>query len=114
MRTTHSMRHRFAWLEILLVLAIVLVILQVFPSLWFTLVRMLDVRNWSRSFLMILSVGILLVLFGVQFGPHLYQDWQQHRLRLEVERKKEEKQRVLKEQREMFERLQRGRRRRIY
>ncbi len=101
------------WIEVLLVLACFALLLQFFPSLWFRLIWVVDVRNWSRSVWVGLNVGAVLVLCGVRFGPELYKEWRERRARLAIEREKQEKRRQLAEQREMLERLQRGRARRV-
>lgn len=63
---------------------------------------------------MSLNLSIVVVLFGVRFGPELYEQWRERRAHLVLEREKKEKQRQLKEQREMLERLNRARARRLY
>jgi hypothetical protein len=39
-------RAGFAWLELLLVLALLALVLQLFPALWTGMLWALDVRNW--------------------------------------------------------------------
>ena len=110
---THR-RSGFALLELLLVLAFLALLFQVFPALWFGLLWAVDVRNWSRGMWMGLNVAIVFALFGLRFGPELFDQWRERRARLTNEHEKHEKQRHLKEEREMLERLKQARERRLY
>lgn len=60
-----------AKLEILLVLAFLALLFQVFPALWNLLCGAADVRQWSRTTWMAMNVAIVLLLFGVRFGPNV-------------------------------------------
>lgn len=114
MRQSQSTRGGFARLEALLVLATLAFLFQVFPSLWFALVWALDVRNWSGEVWLTLNVGVVVALFGLRFGPGLHSEWREWRAKLAIEREKLQKEKALKEQREMLERLKAGRARRLY
>jgi hypothetical protein len=114
MRVKRSMRGGFAWLELLLVVAVLVLLFQVFPSAWFGVLWVLDVRNWPRSIWFAANVAGVLALCAVRFGPELYESWQARRTRLRIEREKQEKQRQLKEQRETLERLREARKRQVY
>jgi hypothetical protein len=101
-------------LDIFLVFAIALFIVQIISDRFYFGRSIIDVRKWSREVWLGLNVGVLLVLCGIRFGPGLCREWRERRTRLTIEREQPEKQRQLREQREMLERLQRGRTRRIY
>jgi hypothetical protein len=58
----------FAWLELLLVLAVVALLLQLFPSLWTAVLWTLDVRNWSRTVWFAETWVVLGMLVGVRLG----------------------------------------------
>ncbi|MEX2167716.1 MAG: hypothetical protein WD851_00270 [Pirellulales bacterium] len=73
MRLSRSIRSGFAWLELLLVLALVAVLFQAFPSLWFTFLSAADVRSWSRDAWIGLNVAAVLVLFAIRFRTELRQ-----------------------------------------
>ncbi len=82
-------RHRrgFAWLELLLVLAVLALLLQFFPSFFPHLVATLDVRMWSRGVWFGINMAVLLVLVAARFGPELWQNlknnsWQQRNSRM--------------------------------
>lgn len=107
-------RSGFAWLELLLVLAVVALVFQLFPSLWNGTLWALDIRNWPRTVWFAGNLVVVLVLVAVRFGPDLYQEWQNRRERLAADREKREKQLQLKEQRETLERMEQARSRRIY
>jgi hypothetical protein len=94
--------------------AVLALLFQVFPSLWFSVLRAFDVRNWPRGAWMYLNVAIVLALFVMRFAPDLYHDWRERQARRKDEREKHEKQRALREQKELFERLKEARKRRIY
>jgi hypothetical protein len=59
-----------AWLELLLVLAVIALVFQLFPSLWFRFISALDVRNWSRLTWFAVNFMVLAALIGVRY-------WQQ-------------------------------------
>lgn len=71
----------FARLELVLVLACLALLFQVFPGLWWDLWAALDFRTWSRGTWFALNLLVLLSLFGIRFGPALYADWRNHRTR---------------------------------
>ncbi len=107
-------RSGFAWLELLLALAMLALVLQLFPRAGQTLVWMLDVRNWPRTVWFGANLIVLLVLVAVRFGPQLVEEWRERRERLSSEHTKEEKQREIRAQREALERMQQAKRKRIY
>ena len=106
-------RGGFARLELLFCLALVVLLLQMFPSLWGALALAIDVRNWSSGTWMSVNLGIIVLLFGIQFGPVLHTKWREHRTRQAIERDKQDKQRTVNEQRETFERLREARKRQV-
>ncbi|MEX2317294.1 MAG: hypothetical protein WD669_09095 [Pirellulales bacterium] len=109
-------RSGFAKLELLLVLAFLALLFQVFPSLWFGVLGVLDIRNWPRGVWVVINVAVVLALFAARFGPDLVEDWKQHSLRKQAasdRRKKEIKDLDLKEQRELFKRMQEARKRQV-
>lgn len=61
----------FGRLELLLVLAFLALLFQVFPALWLGLLWALDVRNWPREVWLAINVGVVLALFAIRFGPEL-------------------------------------------
>ena len=73
MRLSRSNCSGFAWLEVLLVLALVAVLFQMFPALWLAVVWSVDVRNWSRDAWIGLNVAAVLVLFAIRFRTELKQ-----------------------------------------
>ena len=70
-----------AWLEILLVLAFLSLLFQVFPSLWMLLWQAFDVRQWSRTTWMTLNDVVLVALFGVRFIPEALANLRERRQR---------------------------------
>lgn len=103
-----------AWLELLLMVAIAILVLQVFPSFSRAILWSIDVRNWPRTVWFIANVGILLLLIFLRFGPQLMEDWRSRRNRLAAEALEKSRRQELREQRETLERLKQARRRRIY
>jgi len=119
MSTANKMKNKsyrlgFAWLELLLALAILAVLFQLFPSLWVGTVWALDVSNWPRTIWFAANLVVVFALVAIRFGPDLYADWHERRERRAAERTKIQKQQELKEQRETLERMQQARSRRIY
>jgi len=114
MRFVRVSKNGFGRLELLLVLSIVAITFQLFPSLWFDTLWVIDVRNWSRAAWLCVSMGVLLTLVGIRFGPDLMDEWRQRRERLAKEREKRDKQQALAEQRKLFERLREARKRQLF
>lgn len=114
MRTKSHPRNGFAWLELLLALALLALMLQLFPQVWQVVLWLLDVRNWPRTMWFGMNLLVVFVLLAVRFGPQLIDDWRTRRERLTSEHTKQEKQRELKEQREALERAKQAKGRRIY
>ncbi len=107
-------RGAFAWVELLLSLAILVLVLQLFPRAGRTLLWTLDVRNWPRTVWIAANVVVLMLLVSMRFGPQLIEDWRMRQQRLTDEHSKDKKQKDMKEQREALERMQQAKRRRIY
>lgn len=103
-------RNGLASLELLLAIAIAALLIQCFPVLW----PLLDVRNWSRTIWFVANLVVLLVLLTVRFLPNMLEDLREMRIQRTTDRAKAEKARILKEQKEATERLQRSRSRRLY
>ena len=101
-------------LELVLGLSILTLILQLFPSLWFALLWMVDVRNWSRSTWILFNAGLVVMLLGVRLGPGLYQEWSDRKSLISAGREKRAKRDELNEQRKLFARLRKARKRRSY
>ena len=113
MRTIHQHRRGVAWLEILLVLAVLALLFQVFPQLWFNTLWALDVRNWSRAAWFALNIGVVLVLFAIRYAPEVHQQWKQRKSNRVRHRTEDEEQRKLREERELYERMKEARKRQV-
>ncbi len=107
-------RTGFAWLELLLALASLALLFQLFPSLWIGTLWALDIRNWPRTVWFAANMMVVFTLVAIRFGPNLYTDWRERRERRVSERAKQLKQQKLKEQRETLERMKEAQKRRVY
>lgn len=105
-----QIRTGLLWLEVLLGLAFISLLVQLFPSL----ATILDARKWSRSTWFIINSAVIAILLAIRFAPDFYEGWCDHQEQKRAEWKKEKAKRELQEERETFERLQRARSRRIY
>jgi prepilin-type N-terminal cleavage/methylation domain-containing protein len=115
MKQLSSQQHAgFALLELLLALAVLTLILQIFPDAGRLALWSLDVRNWPRTIWFVGNVGVLLLLIALRFGPQLRDDWRTRRSRLTSEIAEKHRKQELKEQRDTLERLKQAQRRRIY
>ena len=114
MRVPRHRRSGAAWLELLLFLALLTLLFQLFPSLGSKVVWALDLRNWTRGAAFVINLVVLFVLLGIRYFPSLLRQWRERRMQLVESRAKREKSRQLKEQREAIERMQESRRRRMY
>lgn len=68
-------RHGKAWVELVLVVAVVALGMQLMPSVQQQVVGILDVRSWSRDTWMFANVAVLVILLLGQFGPGLADRW---------------------------------------
>jgi type VI protein secretion system component VasK len=108
-----SSRVRLRKLEILLILAAGVLLLQLVPSLP-SFIRLLDFRNWSRLTWFVLNVAIVGVLCWVRFARARGAPRRPKRQSRKSSAEDFEKKQKLKEHRELLKRLQDGRKRRIY
>ena len=78
----HRYHTGFPRLEQLLALALIALVLQLFPVIATTVFAALDFRAWSRTTWFTANLLVLLGLVGARFGPELYGEWQARRKRL--------------------------------
>lgn len=114
MHRSRASRSGFAWLELLLALAAVVLLMQMWPAFGSQVLWVLDVRNWPSSVKIIANLLFILVLVGIRIGPELLNQWRERRLRIASERAKAAKALELKNQRETLERMKEAQSRRIY
>ena len=115
-------RPTIRWLDGLCAAAVAVLGLQIaFPKVSHSLLSAaqqlfwtLDFRNWTQSGWIAANCLVILLLIGIRFGPDLAAEWHQWRQRVDDERTRAESARRLKNQREMLERIERSRSRRIY
>jgi hypothetical protein len=105
---------RLGKLELLLVLAVVSLGLQLFPAGAWTLLWMLDVRNWPRTVWFWVNIAIVAALVAVRLGPGIFSDWKARRERINAERQAARHQKEQREHREMLAGIKEGRRRRRF
>jgi len=86
---------------------------QLFPSLFSTLVWSLDVRNWSRQAWIGVNVLVVVVLFGIRFRPQLYADLKKRRKCQPMSNERQQKSLSLKQERELYRRMNEARKRQI-
>ena len=101
----------FVRLELVLVLASIALLFQLFPSLWFNLVTIIDIRKWPHGTW--ISVNVVILLFRVRFGPELSAEWCQKCLRICANRKRDEKQLSVKQERALYARMHEARKRQV-
>ena len=64
----------FAWLEMLIALAVLSLVLQLAPSLRASLIHAIDVRNWSSVAWFAVNAVFLLILCLIKYGPDYWAD----------------------------------------
>jgi hypothetical protein len=114
MKHLSHQRSGFGWLELLLALAMLALLFQMFPEVGRFALWSLDARNWSRTVWFLGNLLILGLLVAIRFGPQVVEEWKSRRDRLAMEATEKHRQQELKEQRESLERLKQAQRRRIY
>jgi hypothetical protein len=113
---TQDSQHHWglARLELLLVLAVVAFLLQLFPPLSAVILTAIDIRNWPRSVWFAVTCLLLLSLLAVRFGPDVYKDYRQRRARSAAERTKKMAQERAKDERETLSKRLEAMKRRVY
>jgi hypothetical protein len=101
-------------LELSLVLAIAVLLFQLFPSLGAIGLRVIDPRFWPKSVWLYGNIVVVFIFIGLRIGPELWKDFRQRRLQLGIDRQRRQKQKMLKDKREMNERMREGSKRRLY
>jgi hypothetical protein len=112
-RPKWNSRYGFGYLELFLFLAVFALILQLFPSLWFSTLWWVDIRNWPRAVWFFATWMLLLMLLAIRCGPDLYDDWRQRRIRVANKQEKKQKQALLKHERETLARRIEAMKRRV-
>jgi len=107
-------RRPFPWLESLLALAVVVLVLQLFPAWGGAVLAVVNPLNWGRIGWIVANALVVVGLLAMRFGPGMADDWRARRIRIAKEREQQAHQRELKEQREALERMKQAKRRRIY
>jgi hypothetical protein len=103
-------RRGSAWIELLLVIALVSLLLQLCPAL----VQALDFRSWSRGTWLFVNLVFVLGLAGFRFAPEVLRARSdRHKRDTDVAAKLERKQRAIA-RRESIQRIKESRRRRLY
>jgi len=110
MTARRSVRSGFAWLELLLAIAILALVLQLFPSL----AQAIDARNWTRGVWFLVNGLVVIALVLIRFAPDQILAWQSRRGRNAADRETIERQRAAKEHRESLEQIRKARKRRLY
>lgn len=107
-------RLSLGWLELLLCAATVALFFQAFPELRRETLSALDLSEWSRGGMILVTAAALLMLVGIRFVPHLSAQYRQRIEQRAKQQIEEARIRVLREQRETLQRLKEGMKRRMY
>jgi hypothetical protein len=100
-------------LELLLMLATLALLFQLFPSLVIALSRALDLRYWPAGVWLSVNVAILIALLSQRFGAEFYMQRRQRRPRRSSSRQLLVKQSTLNEERALYERMNEARKRQV-
>jgi hypothetical protein len=121
MRRIQKLRQGVAWLEILLALAVLSLVIQLFPGAPLTAARMLDVRNWSSWIWFAVNAILFAIFCGIKYAPYVIAQVREDRHRRAaavVERSKvkgiEDRKREAAEKRTFYQRVRESRRRRMW
>jgi len=109
-RKRFERRSGAAWLELILLLAIVVLSIQLMPLLW----PILDVRNWSRTAWFAANIVVLLALLATWYLPNLIEDFAKRLSHISAGRAKAEKSRATKERQKAIRSAIESRQRRLY
>jgi hypothetical protein len=103
-----------AWTEVVLAMAVVAVVLQLWPSLGKSVIAIADVRSWSRIAWFSANAVIVLTLIGVRFSPGLYARWQERRENVARTAAVAANRREPQQKKEALKRIADGRKNRMY
>ena len=106
MRPTPKKCTAFAFLELLLAVAILVLAWQLVPAL--------DFSKWSRGGWMVANAGILATLVAVRFMPDAFFDWRERQDKRMHDQGNLTARQKAKERREALEQIRKSRKRRIY
>ncbi|TWU00437.1 hypothetical protein Pla108_13880 [Botrimarina colliarenosi] len=113
MRKLYAGRLGFAWLELLLALAIVSLLLQLFNVSATRLYTAMDMRTWSGGVWFLAFALVFVVLCGVRFGPEVAKGFvaQDRKFKLTVSEEKMRKRKEYEKERALYERMNEARKR---
>lgn len=94
----------FALLELLLCLACIVLLLQMFPNIWWSIVAMLDVRQWSRVTWFSVNAAFVLVLIAARCAPEVREALNRRRAAANHRKKIQERKQELKDRKARWER----------
>lgn len=77
MHSKRTDRWGAAWLEVLIAIAFMVLVFQLFPSFAMKLTEIVDMRYWSRLTWFLVNTGVMLLLVVVRFGPNIIDYWRQ-------------------------------------
>jgi hypothetical protein len=111
----------FAWLELVLALAILALLGQLFPSVERLIYLVFDIRNWSQLAWIIANLMVVTTLVCIRFSCELLSLRQTadggHSARMSidaVEKERRSKSVELKKERELYQRMHDARKRQSY
>lgn len=120
MQANPSTRNSLPWLELMLGLAIVVLLLQVFPAAAIATRDWLDVRHWSATTWFAANAILFLVLFAIRYGTDILPGFSlRHLFSAEKRRKRREAlaaaehRKKLDEERKLYARMHEARKRQI-
>ena len=93
-------RHGVAWFELLLVLAVVALLFQLFPAAWSWLVGALDPRSWSRQTWFLANLAVVLVLLSIRLAPEMKAVFARRKVEATKRKQREERKRLAEERSE--------------
>ena len=106
------------WQEVLLLLAVIVLLMQLFPSLGSGLLALIDPRSWAPTTLFVGNLGMVCVLISIRFGPVAlgwYHERSEHRRQIKAKAMERAMARERRQRSaEMRRRYKEGRDRRIF
>jgi hypothetical protein len=112
-----SLRHHrngIAWLKLLFALAIVILIVQIYPGVLDDVLWAIDIRNWTRVAWFLVNLAVVGALVAIRFGPEAAHAWRNHRMKAQSERNQRNEIAERKRERNAIEQIKQSRSRRLY
>jgi hypothetical protein len=101
-------------LGLLLAVSVIVLIFQLYPTIFDTILWAIDIRNWTRVAWFLANLAVVISLLAIRFGPDAALAWRNRASKSQAERKQREEIAERKQRRDAIEQIKQARSRRLY